>query len=241
MRGRILVTRPEPQASRTAARLKADGFEPILLPLTRTVPVETGSRPTPAPHDVLAVTSANAIRHAPRSLLEAFAHTPCFAVGRKTAAQARSTGLRSVTEGPGDALGLAEAIAQSEMRPRRVVYLCGRVRLPVFERALAKANIACLPVETYDTVEVSYPTEHLLHVFDAGPFDAVLVYSPANAAALQVLANRPEVAQHLADAVFFCLSGAIAKAMDRAGAARIRIAERPDEEALLALLAREFP
>ncbi|TIT17702.1 MAG: uroporphyrinogen-III synthase, partial [Mesorhizobium sp.] len=34
---RVLVTRPEPGASRTARRLADAGFQPILLPLTETV------------------------------------------------------------------------------------------------------------------------------------------------------------------------------------------------------------
>ena len=34
---RVLVTRPEPGASRTAARLEADGFAPIVLPLTEII------------------------------------------------------------------------------------------------------------------------------------------------------------------------------------------------------------
>ncbi|TIX52492.1 MAG: uroporphyrinogen-III synthase, partial [Mesorhizobium sp.] len=34
---RVLVTRPEPGASRTAQRLLDQGFQPILLPLTETV------------------------------------------------------------------------------------------------------------------------------------------------------------------------------------------------------------
>ncbi|RWD19075.1 MAG: uroporphyrinogen-III synthase, partial [Mesorhizobium sp.] len=34
---RVLVTRPEPGASRTAQRLEEMGFQPILLPLTETV------------------------------------------------------------------------------------------------------------------------------------------------------------------------------------------------------------
>ncbi|TJX45058.1 MAG: uroporphyrinogen-III synthase, partial [Mesorhizobium sp.] len=34
---RVLVTRPEPGASRTARKLEEMGFEPLLLPLTETV------------------------------------------------------------------------------------------------------------------------------------------------------------------------------------------------------------
>ncbi|RVD11473.1 uroporphyrinogen-III synthase, partial [Mesorhizobium sp. M7A.F.Ca.ET.027.02.1.1] len=33
---RVLVTRPEPGASRTAHRLEEAGFQPVLLPLTET-------------------------------------------------------------------------------------------------------------------------------------------------------------------------------------------------------------
>lgn len=89
-------------------------------------------------------------------------------------------------------------------------------------------------------MEVCHPTETLLHAFDADPVDGMLVYSPANAAALQALANRPVLTQRLENALFFWPSGAIATALDRTDTARIRIAERPDEEALLALIAREF-
>src|SRR5882757_8304646 len=73
---RVLVTRPEPGASRTAIRLEAQGFQPVLLPLTETVmlPVETK---TISGVVAVAVTSANAVRHAPKELIAALAALPC--------------------------------------------------------------------------------------------------------------------------------------------------------------------
>ena len=41
---RVLVTRAEPQASRTAAKLRALGHEPLVAPLSETRPVAAGLR-----------------------------------------------------------------------------------------------------------------------------------------------------------------------------------------------------
>ena len=68
---RILVTRPQPGASRTMRRLQELGFEPLLLPLTETVglPVDAGAAGDNAV--AVAITSANAVRHAPKGLIAA--------------------------------------------------------------------------------------------------------------------------------------------------------------------------
>src|SRR5688572_14398609 len=78
---KVLVTRPQPGAARTARRLAELGHRPVELPLTRTValPVEAASFDRPV--DAVAVTSANALRHAPPELVARLADRPCFAVG----------------------------------------------------------------------------------------------------------------------------------------------------------------
>ena len=57
---RVLVTRPQPSASRTAGLLEARGFQPILLPLTETVALTVEANAGNA--IAVAVTSANAVR-----------------------------------------------------------------------------------------------------------------------------------------------------------------------------------
>ncbi len=65
---RVLVTRPEPAAAQTAAKLRAAGYEPVLLPLSRTVALSF-TVPDEV-FDALTITSANAFRHiAPERLL----------------------------------------------------------------------------------------------------------------------------------------------------------------------------
>ena len=232
---RVLVTRPEPGASRTAQRLQETGFQPILLPLTETaaLPVDAGLFPGDAV--AVAITSANAVRLASRELIAALAGLPCHAVGTRTAEAARKAGFLSVSEGPGDAEALAASLA-GRLSGMIIVYLCGRVRFPVFEQRLRVAGVQVHAVETYDTVAVGYSDEAILERLSGRPADAVLLYSAKAAAAMQILARRPALQGLFEKTRFFALSTRIAAVLDGTADGRIRIAAQPDEETLLALL-----
>jgi uroporphyrinogen-III synthase len=232
---RVLVTRPEPGASRTARRLQDMGFQPVVLPLTETVvlPVDAGLIPDEAV--AVAVTSANAVRLASKEVIAALAALPCHAVGARTGEAARKMGFSSVIEGSGDAEALADGIV-AELRDKTIVYLCGRVRFPVFEERLAAAGIQVRAVETYDTIPMRYSDETVLARLSGQPIDAVLLYSAKAAAAMQVLARRPALQEVFEKARFFALSARIAAAFNASAGKAIGIAPQPDEEALLALL-----
>ena len=82
---RVLVTRPEPDGERTAAKLRARGAEVLLAPLLQIEPfrdVALGNGPWVA----LALTSANAVpaitQHPRRGELLAL---PAYVVGQRTA------------------------------------------------------------------------------------------------------------------------------------------------------------
>lgn len=168
---RVLVTRPEPGASVTAARLRDAGFEPIILPLsqTRALPVDLSMLPDRI--DAVAITSANAVLHLPRELVAALADKRCFAVGRKTAALARDAGFREVVAGPGNALGLAGLIAAELTDDAHLVYLTGRVRLPDFELHLVRSGYRAFVIESYDT---EFAISDAFVSID-GPVDAVVL------------------------------------------------------------------
>ncbi|MER9849496.1 uroporphyrinogen-III synthase [Mesorhizobium sp. M0106] len=231
---RVLVTRPEPGASRTGRRLADAGFQPILLPLTGTValPVDAGALADAA---AVAVTSANAVRHAPKEVIAALAGLPCHAVGRKTAEAARAAGFLSVSEGAGNAEALADALAGG-YAGKTIVYLCGRVRFPGFEEGLLASGVQVRAVETYDTVVLDYSDEAVLARLSARPVEAVLLYSAKAAKAMQALASRPALRSLFQETRFFALSGRIAAAIGDVAGERIRIAPEPYEDALLGLL-----
>ena len=89
----MLVTRPEPDASETAARLGALGIDGLACPLlvhqtlTPNLPDATGFA-------AIAVTSTNALRALrERGMLERYLKLPLYAVGARTAAAAKSLGF----------------------------------------------------------------------------------------------------------------------------------------------------
>ena len=235
---RVLVTRPEPGASETARRLEMLGFVAVVLPLSETRGLPVDSAGIAENVDAVAVTSANALRHAPQDLLAMFAKPPCYAVGGKTASLARQAGFSHVIEGPGDAAGLAallgkESLLKSGAEAASVAYLCGRVRLPNFEKLLAAAGVVVVAVETYDTVETEAVSDF------TSPVDIALLHSALGARALMKIARRPELAKLLAETVFLCLSERIAAVVAEAGCTKIKVAAEPTEQALLFLLAQQ--
>ena len=87
---RLLVTRPQADGERTAARLRARGHHVTLAPLLRIEPVDFEF--PRAPLSAVVITSANAARAIARhSRREALTALTAFTVGRHTAEAAHST------------------------------------------------------------------------------------------------------------------------------------------------------
>ena len=83
MTAHILILRPEPGASATAAKARALGLEPIIAPLFETRAVAWDA-PDAALYEAIMMTSANAARHA-GAKLTALTHLPLYAGGATTA------------------------------------------------------------------------------------------------------------------------------------------------------------
>lgn len=235
---RVLVTRSEPGATRTAGRLRQLGFEPLVLPLSATKPLAVDGAAVPDDAAAVAVTSANALRHAPPGLIDRLAALACHAVGERTAVAAQAAGFHIVKAGPGDAAGLADAIAP-QLVGKRLVYLCGRERFSLFEDRLAEAGVRITAIETYDTVAVEPSDAMVLSLLGGRPADAVLLYSVKAAETAARLVRRAALMPVLENAAIFSLSTRIDAAFRATGddckGAR-HVAAKPDEEALMALL-----
>ncbi|PSJ62019.1 uroporphyrinogen-III synthase [Pseudaminobacter soli (ex Li et al. 2025)] len=232
MARRVLVTRPEPGASATASRLRDAGFESVVLPLSQTQALRVDLSVVPESVGAVAVTSANAIRHASLELIAKLAGKRCFAVGRKTAIAARNAGFSDVVEGPGEAVGLAQLVSAELPENAMLVYLTGRVRLPDFERSLASSGHRLSVIETYDTVFVTDAT------LPDGPLDAVLLYS---AKAAQAFSQLTDGNPFLADACCICLSERVAGSLQHIEHERVFVSAEPTEDALMALLTEVCP
>lgn len=232
---RVLVTRPEPDAAQTAARLAATGYAPIVLPLFETLALAVDRSAIPRDAVAVAATSANAIRLAPREIVAALRHLDCFCVGAKTADAARRNGFESIIEGSGDARRLATVIIESEIQGP-LVYLCGRVRRPDLEDAFGAAGIANVPVEVYDTQAISRADREVLSILDGSPIDMALVYSVTAGKALDKL-SRAQNFRHLFEkTAFFCLSERVATTLQSDEPRLIRTSLEPTEDAMLSLM-----
>lgn len=218
----VAVTRPEPQASGTAARLAALGHRPILAPLLRAV--ETGPLGSAEGIGALAITS----RTAARRLAASPTHLalPIFAVGKASAAEARAAGASNVAIADGAVEDLLRLILQAASEP--IVHLAGRDhRGDLVERLEAKGRRAERRI-----IYAMEPAERLPAPRIA--LDAVLIYSPRTAQTFERLATLPVWRR----AVCVALSEAVARPL---AGRTVAVAERPDEAALFATLERLSP
>ena len=121
MRPPLLVLRPEPGATATAARAIAAGWQAITAPIF-TLAACPWSPPDPALFDAVMLTSANAARLAGADLAR-FRHLPLYAVGEATADAARAAGFHDIRIGASDGAALL-TLAEHE-GANRLLHLAG--------------------------------------------------------------------------------------------------------------------
>jgi uroporphyrinogen-III synthase len=227
---RVLVTRPQADAERTADRLRASGHEPLIAPLLSVR--ATGTPPPDDPPDALLVTSAHAAAALERL---SFKDRPVFAVGERSAAAVRQAGCANVHSGEGDAAGLAALIARMLAPDTVLLHVAGRHRKPEPEASLREAGHTVRVWEAYEAVAARDLPDRLSSALTAGRIDGVLHYSRRSAALLVDLVDRAGLRPHLRSVTHLCLSADVAVPLASLDAA-VLVAAEPHETALLAAL-----
>jgi uroporphyrinogen-III synthase len=227
---RILITRPEPGASRTAERLREAGYEPAVLPLTR---IERLAFELPeGPFGGIVVTSAQAFGNADYSRLMTL---PLIAVGETTAKAARDAGFADIEAATGSAESVA-GLAKFTLKPgARILYLCGKVRRPELEELLAAAGFSVEAVETYNAGPIYHSKIEFGRMTGDKPFDAVILMSAVTAELFSKFAGKPQFQNSL----FVCFSQRIAGAAGSSGN-RIAVTDEATEDSLMSLLKTHF-
>ncbi len=230
---RVLITRPEPGAGRSAARLRNGGYEPVVVPLTGIEPLQPGA--PGGSFDIVVASSANAVRHAPAAVVASLARLPFFAVGDETAAAARESGFAVIRSSAGTAADLVHDVAGSAPPGARLAYLSGRVRLDTVEVELSRLGFAVVPVETYDT-PLRVPSSEDAALISAAPIDVALVYS-ARAAEVLAAFQKSRGGTNFDATVFIAISQRVADQLATTGG-RVLTADRPNEDAMFDVLSR---
>jgi uroporphyrinogen-III synthase len=232
---RLLLTRPEPDAQRTAAALRAQGHNVIIAPLLRIAPMadaQIGAGPWAA----ILITSTNAasavVAHARAAELRAL---EVFAVGRRSADTMAAAGFADVISADGNVSDLARLVAARMQPAAPLLYLAGEDRSGDLAGDLRTRGFAVETAIIYRAVAASNLPPEAADAL-AGCIDGVLHFSRRSAEVFVEAARAAGVLESALQAVHFCLSAPIAEPLARAGAAHIRVAERPNEAVLLALI-----
>jgi uroporphyrinogen-III synthase len=224
----LWVTRAQPGADATAARLRELGVEPIVEPLLE-VRAIAGADLDLTGVSALAFTSANAVAafaaRSPERTLRV------FAVGDATAAAARAQRFKSVLSAQGDVAALANALTSRRRELSGVIlYPAAAEPSQDLAAALAAVGLQVRQAAVYETV-AALPSAALAERLPQ--IDGVLLHSAKAAQGLaRFLKDHPAPAL-----VAYCLSPQIARTVARAGLAQRLSAAQPNEMALMALVA----
>jgi uroporphyrinogen-III synthase len=232
---RILLTRPEADALRTAAALRARGHEVVIAPLLdlELLPeADLGAGPWAA----LLVTSANAVRAIAQLPRRDELHSiAVFTVGDRTAQAMRDCGFATVTSAAGNVGDLATLVVAQLKPPARLLYLAGEERSGDLAGLLRERNFTVDTALVYRAVVTTDLPRNAADALAAG-LGGVLHFSRRSAEAyVNAARNSGLLERALASPIHYCLSGRIAEPLRDAGATNIQIAVRPDEAALIEL------
>jgi uroporphyrinogen-III synthase len=233
---RLLVTRPQPDAERTAAELRTRGHVVVVVPLLRIEPLQHAEIDS-GPFDALLVTSANAAAAvAPHPRFSQLRVLPVFAVGDRSAQAVRAAGFADVISAQGDVGDLPALVASRLKAGASLLYLAGADRSGDLAGVLSGRGFAVKTAVVYRAVPTGASLPAAVAAM-AGAVDGVLHFSRRSSDMFVNAARTGGLQDHVIHgSVHFCMSAQVAEPLIRAGAIDTRVAPEPTEAALLALI-----
>jgi uroporphyrinogen-III synthase len=210
----LLVTRPRPEADRTAEMVRNAGFRALIAPLLVIrvlAPAPLADRP-----DALLLTSARSARLAAAAFPALLAGTPTYAVGPATAAAAAEAGFRLAAAGQSDGQA-ALALAAGH---RTVLHVRGADGVPL----VPPPDMHLVERILYKAEAVGQLQPAVAEALRLEPEVAVLLFSPRTA---RIFSDRVDAAGLPRDHIAIgALSGAVAAAAG-CGWRAVRVADAP--------------
>ena len=232
---RLLLTRPEPDAQRIAAALRAQGHDVVIAPLLRIEPI-ADAQIGEGPWAAILITSANAAPavavHARVTQLRTL---PVFAVGRRSADAMAAAGFADVRSADGNVSDLAQRVAARLQSAARLLYLAGKERSGDLAGDLRARGFVVETTTIYRAIAATSLPHAAADALASG-IDGVLHFSRRSVEVYVDAARAAGMVTNALKPIHFCLSAQVAEPLAQAGAADIRVAERPNEALLLALI-----
>jgi uroporphyrinogen-III synthase len=229
---RILVTRPREDGAEIARLLAAREHEPLLAPLLEPhFPDGPVREDGPALENVTAIlaTSANGIRALIRRT--ARRDLAIFAVGPQTQSEARRAGFTHVRSADGDAKALAQATLAWAPPGAVLLHVCSQDAPGTLAQLLEQNGYTVRRCVLYRIEPATALPPEVRAALTDRALDAVMFFSPRTARIFAGLADGLPTNRLTA----LCISQATADALPAHAFAEIRIAARPNQDAMLAL------
>jgi uroporphyrinogen-III synthase len=225
---RVLITRPEEDAARVAALLKARGHEAVTAPLL-TVRFHEGPEIVLDGLQAVLATSANGVRALARRTTRR--DVAVFAVGPQTEEEALRLGFRAVRNARGDARTLAAATARWALPSNGpLLHVKGAEADGTLATLLNKRGFDVRHAVLYDVSEVTKLSPAVRSLL--GRMDAALFFSPRSARVFRDCGADLDVSGLIA----VCISEATATALAPLAFREVRVASEPNQIAVLACL-----
>ncbi|HET8995260.1 MAG TPA: uroporphyrinogen-III synthase [Acetobacteraceae bacterium] len=231
-RDAILITRPEPGATDTAGRVAALGFTPVLCPVLAIRQVAATLPPALRIGAVL-VTSRNAIA----SLPVTYHPVPLLAVGNATADHARQAGFAQVFSADGDAQALSHAVRQQVNPAAGALLLAtGRHNGGELAQQMRQAGYRVLRRVVYSAEPRETLEPEAVAALDQGRIRSALFFSAETARHFVNLVRPFPLMASLRAVDAVAIGQAAGMALEALPWRRVRVAARPNQDEMLALL-----
>lgn len=230
--GAVLITRPEPGASETAARVAALGFRPVVAPLLA-ISRRAAHLPPSTQVQSIVLTSGNAVGALP----ESHRHVPVFAVGAATAELARVAGCDRVFSADGDATALAALVGEHCVRrDRPLLLLTGHRQGETLARALRGHGFAVVRRVVYAAEPASSLPDNAVAAVAGGTLRAALFFSAETARVGVRLLQAAGLQDAVRSVDALAIGQPAAVALEKLPWRRVCVAAQPNQDAMLALL-----
>ena len=231
---RVLVTRPRADAVRTVEALTARGVETVVEPLLEIVPLSATDLDLTGAQAILA-TSANGVRALAAATGER--DLPLFAVGNASAAETRAQGFAVVRSAAGDVGSLSDLVTRSLVPiDGALVQVAANAQAGDLAGMLAAVGFEVRKVQLYESRPVLALSAKAVEGLKSALIDAALFFSPRTAQTFVTLAAKAGIMAALRSVTAYALSPAVAGKLRAAEWRAVRVADRPEQEALLAVL-----
>jgi uroporphyrinogen-III synthase len=236
---KVVVTRPEPDASSLADRLTSLGFTPLVCPVM-TIEFDTGTQPALDTYQAILVTSANGLRALEQTRnAERLKSTALIAVGSASAKLAQTLGYAKVIEAGGNVQSMA-ALACDQLQPGKgpLLYVTGTSRAGDLKTDLETHGFKVDQLELYTAKPLSSLPEQIVRHLAAGEDCAVLLYSARTAKIWANLLRQAGLAGTASSMLHLCISHAVADQLRSSlqGPLTIEVVNLPGDDAMLAAL-----